>query len=191
MRTISPTDVKKTGKFMKRLTVVGLSFVLAFGNIQAQQTPVTFTSNTTLVIIDVSIKDKSGKVIEDLKKGDFALTEDGKTQQIAVFDFQKLDIDSAPPVPAVKPAAEVKPATAAGQTAATISGAIVQTAQPTPSAPKAPAPAQVATKPGTARAASSMASASGPSNSPSLALCTDGSMEGGVLALAISASMAS
>ena len=151
MRTISPTDVKKTGKFMKRLTVVGLSFVLAFGNIQAQQTPVTFTSNTTLVIIDVSIKDKSGKVIEDLKKGDFALTEDGKTQQIAVFDFQKLDIDSAPPVPAVKPAAEAKPATAAGQTAATISGAIVQTAQPTPSAPKAPAPAQVATKPGTAQ----------------------------------------
>jgi len=140
---------------MKRLLIFGLVFFLAFGTMPAQQAPVTFTSNTTLVIIDVSIKDKSGKVIEDLKKGDFALTEDGKTQQIAVFDFQKLDIDAPPPpVPAVKPGSEAKPAatvaaaTPAGKPAG-ISGAIVQTAQPTPAAAKPAAP--VTTKPGTAQ----------------------------------------
>src|SRR5580704_6058277 len=93
---------------MKPLIVSTLVFLLAFGNVLAQQAqaPVTFTSSTTLVIIDVTVKDKSGKVVEDLKKGDFALTEDGKPQQIAVFDFQKLDVTSAPPVPAIKPANE-------------------------------------------------------------------------------------
>src|SRR5450755_2951979 len=99
---------------MKRILVFGLTFLLAFGTLPAQQAPVTFTANTTLVIIDVTVKDKSGKVVEDLKKGDFALTEDGKTQQIAVFDFQKLDIDAPPPpVPAVKAGNDTKAAAAA------------------------------------------------------------------------------
>ena len=76
---------------MRRQLILVLVYLLALGNVQAQQQqPVTFTSNTTLVIIDVNVKDKSGKVIEDLKKDDFKLTEDGKTQQISVFDFQKL-----------------------------------------------------------------------------------------------------
>ena len=89
---------------MKRLLIYVLVFSMVSVNVQGQQQPLTFTSNTTLVVIDVSIKDKSGKVIDDLKKGDFTLTEDGKTQQIAVFDFQKLDNTEAPPVPAAKAA---------------------------------------------------------------------------------------
>src|SRR5580693_3097470 len=95
---------------MKRQLIFGLVFLLALGNLPGQQAPVTFTANTTLVIIDVSIKNKAGKVIEDLKKNDFVLTEDGKTQEIAVFDFQKLDVDTAPPVPAIKPGTETTPA---------------------------------------------------------------------------------
>ncbi len=140
-------------RMMKKTVATGLAFFLAIGNLPAQQQPVTFTANTTLVVIDVAVKDKSGKVIEDLKKGDFVVQEDGKNQQIAVFDFQKLDIDTAPAVPAVK--ADAKPATpakpAAGQPAS-VGASIVQTAQPAPTAPaKAPAPAEVATKPGTAK----------------------------------------
>jgi VWFA-related protein len=144
---------------MKRTLIFGLTFLLAFGNLPGQQAPVTFTANTTLVIIDVTVKDKSGKVVEDLKKGDFALTEDGKTQQIAVFDFQKLDLDAPPPpVPAVKPANETKPtapAAAAGTkpaaTPATMSGGVVQTAQPAPAAATPAKPTPVAVKPGTAQ----------------------------------------
>ncbi len=130
---------------MKRLTIFSLVFVLAIGNLAAQA-PVTFTSSTTLVIIDVTVKDKSGKVVEDLKKSDFAVTEDGKTQQLAVFDFQKLDLDTPPPpVPAAKPAAPAK--SDAGKPAS-VSSAVVQTAQPAPAAAK---PAAVAVKPGTAQ----------------------------------------
>src|SRR5579863_1954738 len=136
---------------MKPLILSGLVFLLASGPLLAQQAPVTFTSSTTLVIIDVTVKDKAGKVVEDLKKGDFAVTEDGKPQQIAVFDFQKLDIDvPPPPVPATKPAAA---AAATPAKPASISGAVMQTAQPAPAAPKpaTAAPAAVATKPGSAQ----------------------------------------
>ena len=132
---------------MKKILISGLAFVLAVGNLPAQPAqPLTFTSNTTLIVIDVAVKDKNGKVMEDLKKGDFVVTEDGKTQQVAVFDFQKLDIEEAPPVPAAKPAAAAAPSKPAS-----ISAAIVQTAQPAPAAAKAPAPAAVEAKPGTAK----------------------------------------
>src|SRR5580692_9142427 len=144
---------------MKRLLIFALVFLLTFGTLPGQQAPVTFTSTTTLVIIDVTVKDKAGKVVEDLKKGDFALTEDGKTQQIAVFDFQKLDIDTPPPpVPAVKPVNETKPAAPATTASAaassagkpsSVSGAIVQTAQPAPAAGAKPGAVQ--TKPGSAQ----------------------------------------
>lgn len=141
---------KEGNRTMKKTVVFGLVFFLTLGTMPAQQAPVTFTSNTTLVIIDVTVKDKAGKVVEDLKKGDFALSEDGKAQQIAVFDFQKLDIDTAPPVPAVKPAAAAAPAKAAAAPAkpASMSGAVVQTMQPSPAEAK---PAAVATRPGKAQ----------------------------------------
>jgi VWFA-related protein len=141
---------------MKRVLIAGIIFFLVTGTMPAQQGPVTFTSNTTLVIIDISVKDKAGKVVEDLKKNDFTLTEDGKVQQIAVFDFQKLDIDTAPPVPAAKPdsagAAAKTPATTAANASkpASMSGAIVQSAQPAP-AVKPPAAAAVVTPAGTAK----------------------------------------
>ncbi len=49
-----------------------------------------FTANSNLVIVDVTVRDKSGKPIEGLKQGDFTILEDGKPQKISVFEFQKL-----------------------------------------------------------------------------------------------------
>ena len=95
---------------MKRVIVFGLVFLLAFGNVLAQQAPVTFTSSTTLVIIDVTVKDKAGKIVEDLKKGDFSLSEDGKTAADRGLRFPEARYRSGAPVPAVKPANETKPA---------------------------------------------------------------------------------
>ena len=129
---------------MKRCLIFFSTFLFAFGTAPGQQEQLTFTSNTTLVIIDVTVKGKDGKTIENLKKNDFTLTEDGKQQQIAVFDFQKLDnSQNLAPVPAVKgeTTTPAKPGA--------ISGAIVQTAQPAPLANNTPAP--VATKPGAAK----------------------------------------
>ena len=108
---------------MKKILTSTLAVVLAVAPIPAQQPTVTFTTKTTLVIIDVAVKDKSGKVIENLRQGDFNLTEDGKPQQLAVFEFQKLDLDHPP-------AAEARPMVATGSAAQ-------------------PAPAAVSVKPGT------------------------------------------
>jgi VWFA-related protein len=79
---------------------------------QAQDT-VTFTSQANLVVIDVGVKDKSGKVMPGLTKADFTIMEDGKPQQLSVFEFQKLDSDE--PLPAVPASKDVK---AAGTTVA-------------------------------------------------------------------------
>lgn len=105
---------------MKRLLFIPALF-LVFASGEAQDTgsqEPTFTSNTNLVIVDANVRDKSGKVIPDLKKEDFTVLEDGKPQAISVFEFQKLEGDALlPPVPAIKPvpdktAAVNKPAAA-------------------------------------------------------------------------------
>jgi VWFA-related protein len=85
------------------------SLFLMFATLNGQDN-VTFTSDVHLVIVDIVVKDKSGKVIPGLKKSDFSLTEDGKPQQLSVFEFQKLDSDE--PLPAVPASKDVKVASA-------------------------------------------------------------------------------
>jgi VWFA-related protein len=88
------------------LAVLPIPFLL-LSEISAQDT-VTFTSQANLVVIDVSVKDKSGKAMPGLTKADFTIMEDGKPQQLSVFEFQKLDSDE--PLPAVPATKEVRTA---------------------------------------------------------------------------------
>jgi VWFA-related protein len=70
--------------------------------------------NRQLVVEIVSVKDKSGKIIEGLTAKDFAVTEDGKPQDISFCEFQKLSDEPLPmqpdPVPALLAATAPKPA---------------------------------------------------------------------------------
>ena len=50
----------------------------------------TFKSNTRLVIVDLSARDKSGRPVTNLKKEDVQILEDGVRQDIAIFELQKL-----------------------------------------------------------------------------------------------------
>lgn len=52
-------------------------------------TPIRVTSE--LVLANVVVRDKTGKLVRDLKKEDFTLYEDGKKQEIATFDFENVD----------------------------------------------------------------------------------------------------
>src|SRR3954453_24134682 len=94
----------------------------------------TFKTSSNLVIVNVFVRDKQGAPVEGLKKEDFKLVEDGKNQNIAVFEFQKLE-DPTPVAPAPKPAPTLatRPAEA-----------------PKPSAPK-PAASIKPSKPGEVR----------------------------------------
>jgi VWFA-related protein len=72
--------------------------------VEVPEGTVKFTSNTNLVIVDVAVKDKSGNVLDNLKKEDFVVFEDGKPQKISVFEFQKIAGDVLPPAaPSVLP----------------------------------------------------------------------------------------
>jgi VWFA-related protein len=59
--------------------------------------PPTFTARSSLVVVDVTVRDKAGKPIEGLKQSDFAVSEDGKPQKISVFEYQNLSSDPEPP----------------------------------------------------------------------------------------------
>jgi len=79
---------------------VVISTLSAYGQQQPQVATsgsATFRTGTTLIPVDVTVKDKSGKVIEGLKASDFTVFEDGKPQRISIFEFQKLASDPEPP----------------------------------------------------------------------------------------------
>ena len=78
---------------MRVFVIIALLTLSAAG----QQTQPTFSANSNLVIVDVVVRDKSGRPIEGLKPTDFAVLEDGKPQKIAVFEFQKLSNEPEPP----------------------------------------------------------------------------------------------
>src|ERR1700719_3844596 len=61
------------------------------------QTP-TFQTQTNLVIVNLSAKDKAGRPITNLKKEDVEILEDGVRQEISVFEFQKLAGEPLAPV---------------------------------------------------------------------------------------------
>jgi VWFA-related protein len=99
---------------MRTKGIVAFLAVVAMGQQQAPQQPApkppaptqqagaapgvsTFTTTANLVIVDVTVKDKSGDVIENLKQTDFSVFEDGKPQKISVFELQKLSLEPAPP----------------------------------------------------------------------------------------------
>ena len=80
----------------------------------APRKTVKFETTSQLVVVNVSAKDKSGAPLEGLKPTDFTVTEDGKPQQVKVFEYQRLVEESASaPTPA--PAAAPAPAAPATQ----------------------------------------------------------------------------
>ncbi len=64
---------------------------------EIRPTPATFTARSSLVVVDITVRDKSGKAIDGLKAEDFAVFEDGKPQKVAIFEPQKLTTEPEPP----------------------------------------------------------------------------------------------
>ena len=61
------------------------------------QTP-TFQTQTNLVIVNLSAKDKAGRPITNLKRENVEILEDGVRQEISIFEFQKLAGEPLAPV---------------------------------------------------------------------------------------------
>ena len=74
------------------LSAIGAALILAAGAPsarQAEQAPV-FRTGTSLVSVDVVVRDGSGDVVRGLTAGDFTITEDGRAQRIQTFTFQEV-----------------------------------------------------------------------------------------------------
>jgi VWFA-related protein len=80
-------------------------------SIGAQQTPPVFRSATSIVSVDVIVRDASGNIVKGLTAADFTVLEDGKPQKIETFTFQQIaDVpaDSSAPTPALLADLETK-----------------------------------------------------------------------------------
>jgi VWFA-related protein len=72
-----------------------------------------FEVNSQLVVVNVSARDRTGAPLDGLSSSDFTITEDGKVQQIKVFEFQRLEETPVPaPEAAPAPTSDGKPAQA-------------------------------------------------------------------------------
>src|ERR1039457_2293022 len=100
---------------------------------------VKFGATTQLVVVDVTVKDKSGNPIRGLKPADFNITEDGKKQDIKIFTYQELEETVAPePVPAKAPTPAPAPAPKAPDAPATPVAPVVKAVTANQIAPSRP-----------------------------------------------------
>ena len=60
-----------------------------------EKTGYTLRTETDLVLVNVSARDKSGSFVRDLKQSDFTVLEDNKPQQVISFDVE--NTDAVPP----------------------------------------------------------------------------------------------
>ncbi|HXY77901.1 MAG TPA: VWA domain-containing protein [Candidatus Acidoferrales bacterium] len=93
-------------RFAHRAAAVLLALVLFSAASPSQQpTDYVFHAESDLVLVNVTVRDKSGKFVPGLKAEDFTIFEDNKPQKIVSFDVENvdavlsLDVAQAKPLP--------------------------------------------------------------------------------------------
>lgn len=71
-------------------TLFAAAFVLLFSLSFAQE-DYTFHAESNLVLVNVTVRDKSGNFVRGLKPSDFTILEDNKAQKVASFDIESID----------------------------------------------------------------------------------------------------
>jgi VWFA-related protein len=110
-------------EFANKLLAMLLACALLLSSAPAQQqSDYTFKVTSELVLVNVTVRDKSGNFVQGLKPQDFTILEDNRPQKVLSFDIENVDavanqnVAQAAPLPgAPQPAtpAETKPADAA------------------------------------------------------------------------------
>src|SRR6476646_8483033 len=65
--------------------------MLCTGVISQDSSEYTFKTKTELVLVNVTVRDKNGNPVRDLKREDFTILEDNKAQQVLSFDLENTD----------------------------------------------------------------------------------------------------
>jgi VWFA-related protein len=94
---------------LSKLLALFLQFALLSPGLPAQDPDYTFKAETEIVLVNVTVRDKSGNFVRNLKPEDFKLLEDGKPQHVVSFDIENTDAIPAVDVAQVKPLENVQP----------------------------------------------------------------------------------
>lgn len=89
--------------FAERLLAVVLQLVLLSPVLPGQEPDYTFHAQSELVLVNVTVRDKSGNLVRNLKPGDFTILEDNKPQKVVSFDVENTDAVPAQNVVQAKP----------------------------------------------------------------------------------------
>src|SRR5271167_2680759 len=81
----------------KLMTLIVVGALLCPDLALAQQAGYSFKAQSELVLVDISVRDKSGDLVRDLKPEDFTVLEDNKPQKVATFDIE--NTQNTPQVP--------------------------------------------------------------------------------------------
>ena len=113
--------VSSVVQFVKQSLAILLGAALLSSSLPAQeQADYKFRVQSDLVLVNVTVKDKSGSIVRGLKPEDFTILEDNKPQKVVSFDVENIDAVATQDIAQAKPLpGEPAPATSsAGVTAA-------------------------------------------------------------------------
>jgi len=96
MRALFSCDlrIRQRGEDTRRsMIALVLALVMISTPLASQETAneYTFRSKAELVLVNVTVRDKNGNPVRDLKREDFTVLEDNKPQQMASFDLENAD----------------------------------------------------------------------------------------------------
>ena len=77
--------------FADRILAVALQVLLLCPALSSQQSDYIFHAQTDLVLVNVTVRDKNGNFVRNLKPGDFTVLEDNKPQKVVSFDIENTD----------------------------------------------------------------------------------------------------
>jgi VWFA-related protein len=102
--------------FAARTLAVVLAGLWLCPNLPSQQSDYIFHAQTDLVLVNVTVRDKNGNLVRNLKPEDFSVFEDSRPQKIISFDIENTDAVPAQEVVQAKPLSgeAAKPANSAG-----------------------------------------------------------------------------
>src|ERR1700751_2701020 len=112
----------RSTSFANRVLAGALALLLCCSSMPAQQGDYTFHAETELVLVNVTVRDKSGQFVRGLKQGDFTILEDNKPQKVVSFDVENTD------AVAVQDVAQTKPLSGVGRPAAPVPANALATA---------------------------------------------------------------
>ena len=80
--------VSRLNLFLNRTARVILLLISLCMALSSQQSDYVFRAQTDLVLVNVTVRDKKGNFVRDLKAADFTILEDNKPQKISSFDIE-------------------------------------------------------------------------------------------------------